>query len=118
MAAGDALCWRMDNKIPPLVKDFIRNAAPAGDHSPLRDLQNRYNEREGELRHAGSGLGPMPGRDSPDYLVELRIREWMMRVQKEAEEEKRLKELRERLNRQHGPNKPPNRGPGNKISPS
>jgi len=107
----------MDNKIPPLTREFIQKAAPSGDHSPLRDLQNRYSEKEEERRRIDTGLGPLPNRDSTEYIVEIRIREWMMRVQKEAEEEKKLKELRERLNRPHGPNHPPN-GPHNKAPKS
>lgn len=104
------------NKIPHLINDFIIKAAPPSSPSPLEQLQGRYQEKADEVTRSG-GLGPMPNRDTTDYIVEIRIREWMMRVQREAQEEKRLKELHARLNHPHE-NKPggPNNN-SNKITP-
>lgn len=105
----------MDKKIPQTIKDFFNKVAPDPARSPVDELQGRYSDKVEAARRLAAGTGTLPGRDSIDYIVELRIREWMMRVQLEAEAEKRLKDLHDRLNKPQDPNRKPPAGPSNNI---
>jgi hypothetical protein len=95
----------MTLKLPKHVSDFFNRAAPGKKDAPLEQLHRRLDEGAETLRRASITGNAMPPHGSPDYLVEFRIREWMMREQKEREEERRMKQLHERLT--HKPGKPP-----------
>jgi hypothetical protein len=98
------------DKLPPLLKDFIKSVEPDPIFTPVVELEKRFLDGQEERRRANLGLVPAGNfpRDSVEYIVELRIREWMMRVEAEKrEEEARKKALLA--------NKPPETG--NKITP-
>ncbi|HYD19652.1 MAG TPA: hypothetical protein VEF76_14355 [Patescibacteria group bacterium] len=69
--------------LPGRVTDFFNKVAPRADRSPLSELQERYREKRAEDRRALQGTPPMPNFHGTEYIVELRIREWMMRMEKE-----------------------------------
>ena len=81
--------WGMDKKIPPLLKDFINKVTPSPFMTPVSELQERYIEKREEERRRAAVL-PAPNLHGFDFVVEMRIREWMQRMQREAEEAKRL----------------------------
>lgn len=103
----------MSNKLPPHIQDFFNKAAPKKSPSPVEELQDRFLDRINEAKRGGA---PSFSHSSDiDYIVEFRIREWMMRQQKEADDERRLKEFRARMNRPH--DKTPPKGPNNSAPP-
>ncbi|MDE1151315.1 MAG: hypothetical protein PW788_02165 [Micavibrio sp.] len=103
-------------KLPKHMLDFIRSAAPDGTRTPLDELQDRFAEKKADERRLGSTMFgaplPNPHTHGAEYLVELRIREWMMREQREHDEAKRAANA-------HKPAEPPQSPPrnGNKITP-
>jgi hypothetical protein len=98
--------------VPQGMKDFFNLVSPARSPSPVDDLQGRYLDKVNEAKR---GSATFSNARDIDAIVEFRIREWMMRVEKEAQEERKRKELLERLNRPHDPPKPG--APNNKITP-
>lgn len=101
-----------NNNLPQPVKDFFNRVSPRNAASPIDDLQGRYLDKVNEAKR---GSATFSNARDIDAIVEFRIREWMMRVEKEAQEERKRKELLERLNRPHTPQKPG--GPNNKLPP-
>jgi len=103
-------------KLPKITLDFIKNAAPDATRTPLDELQARFAEKkEEERRVTGSFLGgqlPNPHTHGAEYMVELRIREWMMRQQREHDDARRAAEARK--NAENPPSVPRS---GNKITP-
>jgi len=74
-------------KPAPALQDFIKAVRPKGE-GPARDLTTRF--RESRQRDSGrSFIVPSPPKDSAEYFVELRIREWMMRKEREEAEMRR-----------------------------
>jgi hypothetical protein len=70
--------------LPPVLQDFIKAIQPkAGDQGPAEELTTRFREtrREENIRGMIVPGGPKSG---PEYIVELRIREWMYRMEREA----------------------------------
>lgn len=91
-------------KLPDITRDFVKSVAPGPAQSPLAELQKRFAAKQqaarppsnAEIVHQNSGSHGSG--HSIEYMVEMRIREWMMREQREREEAQR------RLN--HPPPKP------------
>ncbi len=96
------------DKIPKITLDFIKSVSPQGP-SPLDELQDRFAEKK--ARERGPFFGgalPNPNTHSVEYVVEMRIREWMLRMAAEQRESKRIADAA----------KPPQNPPaGNKITP-
>lgn len=81
--------------LPPLFKDFIRSVAPDPAKGPLEEIHERYDERrQDQLRqlHAAQPIGYPKG--SPEYLVEMRIRAWVHRMEAEKAEMERARKDR------------------------
>jgi hypothetical protein len=81
------------NPLPPLLKDFIRSVAPDAAASPLQELKERYTDRQQEEIKRARGAQPIHyPHGSPEWMVEMRIRDWVRRMEAEkAEAEKRNK---------------------------
>ena len=77
--------------IPQAVKDFFNTAAPKTTATPLEELQERYIEKRAEDRRATHGTPAIPNHHGTEFIVELRIREWMMRMEREAAEERKAR---------------------------
>lgn len=77
--------------VPGRVRDFFGTVAPRRDSTPLTELQKRYAEKRAEDRLAVNGTPPMANYHGTEFIVELRIREWMMRMEKEAAEERKAR---------------------------
>lgn len=75
--------------IPGQARDFFDKVAPRADRTPLQDLQERYADHRAEERRALHGTLPIPNHHGTEFIVELRIREWMMRMEREAAEERK-----------------------------
>lgn len=75
--------------IPGRVRDLFDAVAPRADKTPLKELQERYADHRAEERRALHGTLPIPNHHGTEFIVELRIREWMMRMEKEAAEERK-----------------------------
>jgi len=97
------------DKIPNITRDFIKSVTPTPAESPLTELQNRFAARKKPKaadadvpQSGGTSLGGNHGGNghSIEYMVEMRIREWMMREQRDREEARR------RQNPPHSPPKP------------
>lgn len=106
----------MDN-LPPLLKDFIKSVAPDPVITPVVELEQRFLERKEEERRANIGLVPthIP-RDSVEYMVEMRIREWVMRMEAEKREIEARRRAEEKA-KNAGPTAPPPPPAGKKIAP-
>ncbi len=75
--------------LPAKVNDFFNAAAPRRDSTPLIELQKRYADKRAEDRLATNGTPPMSNYHGTEFIVEMRIREWMMRMEREAADERR-----------------------------
>lgn len=106
------------DKLPPLLKDFIKSVEPDPIITPIVELEQRFLEGREERRRANLGLVPSGNfpRDSVEFMVEIRVREWMMRMEAEKrEQEAQRRLLEERQKAEQKPVEPP-RG-GKKITP-
>ena len=84
----------------PALRDFIRAAAPKG--APAEELTQRF--REARAREtARSLIMPGPPKDSTEYFVERRIREGMMRKEREAADIRRQMQAREKNDKKPPP---------------
>lgn len=106
------------DKLPPLLKDFIKSVEPDPIITPVVELEQRFLERKEQQRRANLGLVPSGNfpRDSVEFAVEMRIREWVMRMEiekRELEAQRRAQEEREKA--LHKPVEPPKSG--KKITP-
>ena len=90
--------------LPPAMRDFIRAVTPKGE-GPARDLTAAFRE-ERQRRALHSMILPSPPKDSAEYFVELRIREWMLRKEREDAEMRRHQQNTQNKNSQPPP-KPP-----------
>lgn len=88
--------------LPDKYKDFFNKVAPSNWITPLSQLQSRYEDKVEENRRAN--MVPMTNLHGIDYIVELRVREWMMRMQKEEAE---LRRLQGKDDKKKGPPIPP-----------
>jgi hypothetical protein len=80
------------NKLPPLVETFIRSVTLDPGKGPVRDLQDRYEDRKREQRIATNGNLPFNfPHNSPEFLVEMRIRDWVRRMEAERAELERIR---------------------------
>lgn len=77
--------------IPGRVRDFFDRVAPRAGRTPLQELQERYADHRAEERRALHGTLPIPNHHGTEFIVELRIREWMMRMEREAAEERKAR---------------------------
>lgn len=98
--------------LPDKYKDFFNKVAPSPWITPLSQLKSRYEEKVEESRRAGAL--PMTNLHGIDYIVELRVREWMMRMQKEEAE---LRRIRKEAEKKNGPPIPPRPGSGKPPKP-
>lgn len=80
--------------LPDKYKDFFNKVAPSQWITPLSQLKGRYEEKAEEDRRGNAF--PMTNLHGVDYIVELRVREWMMRMQKEEAELRRIKKEADR----------------------
>lgn len=106
------------DKLPPLLKDFIKSVEPDPIITPVVELEQRFLEGREERRRANLGLVPSGNfpRDSAEFIVEMRIREWVMRMEAEKRElEAQRRAAEEREKNAHKPAEPPK--PGKKITP-
>ena len=77
------------DKLPKITLDFIKIAEPQGP-SPLEELQDRFAEKKARERGPlFGGALPNPHTHGVEYVVEMRIREWMLRMASEQRESKR-----------------------------
>lgn len=77
--------------VPQAVRDFFNTAAPKTAATPLQELQERYIEKRAENRRATHGTPAIPNHHGTEFIVELRIREWMMRMEREAADERKAR---------------------------
>ncbi|MEZ0260163.1 MAG: hypothetical protein ACAH80_04095 [Alphaproteobacteria bacterium] len=106
------------DKLPPLLKDFIKSVEPDSVITPIVELEQRFIEGQEDRRRANLGLVPAGNfpRDSVEFIVEIRVREWMMRVEAEKREaEARRRAAEEREKAAGKPPEPPK--DGKKITP-
>jgi len=81
--------------LPGPARDFIRAVAPAGT-GPAEELTARFRETRAR-EQMQSLIVPTGPKSGPEYLVELRIREWMYRMEREAAQNRqRAAETRKR----------------------
>lgn len=67
--------------VSPRVTDFIKSVTPPKP-GPAQELTARFRENARRDKLTGQIVTHMP-RDPGAYLVELRIREWMLRKERE-----------------------------------
>jgi hypothetical protein len=80
------------DRLPPLLKDFIRTVAPDPAKGPLNELHDRYDDRRRERARELNSVMPLNyPKGSPEYNVEIRIRDWMRRMEAERAEIERRK---------------------------
>lgn len=80
------------NKLPPLLDDFLRSVTPDPAKGPVRDLQDRYDDRKRERQRQLNGSLPFNApHGTPEFLVEMRIRDWVRRMEAERAELERIK---------------------------
>jgi GrpB-like predicted nucleotidyltransferase (UPF0157 family) len=80
------------NKLPPLLNDFFRSVTPDPAKGPVRDLQDRYEDRKREHQRQLNGNLPFNfPHNSPEFMVEMRIRDWVRRMEAERAELERIK---------------------------
>jgi hypothetical protein len=92
------------DRLPPLLNDFIRSIAPKADKGPVTELQERYEERRRERLRELNGIQPINHpHGTPEFLVEMRIRDWVRRMEAEKAEFER----RRKANAAAPPPKPP-----------
>lgn len=100
------------DKLPKITLDFIKSAEPQGP-SPLEELQDRFAEKKARERGPlFGGALPNPHTHGVEYVVEMRIREWMLRVAAEQRESKRAADAAK-----DAAKPPQNHHGGNKITP-
>ena len=59
---------------------------------PLEDIHSRYDDRRQEQLRQLNGIQPVGyPKGSPEYLVEMRIRDWVRRMEAEKAEMERLR---------------------------
>jgi hypothetical protein len=96
----------MDN-LPPLLKDFIRSVTPDAAKGPLHDLHDRYDDRRRERARELNGVIPIGyPKGSPEYNVEIRIRDWVRRMEAEKAEIERMRKKNDDAPPQIKPPKP------------
>lgn len=68
--------------LPQVTVDFIRAITPPAK-GPAEELTTRFRETRSAENLRGLIIPGSP-KSGPEYLVELRIREWMYRMEREA----------------------------------
>lgn len=74
--------------LPQVTADFIRAITPA-DKGPAEELTTRFRETRSAENLRGLIIPGSP-KSGPEYLVELRIREWMYRMEREAAQNRKV----------------------------
>jgi hypothetical protein len=93
-------------KLPDLLENFIRSVTPTPDHKPLYDLQERYIlGREEERRKTLTPSGNFP-HGSVEFMVEMRIRDWVRRMEAEKAEIERIRKAGQKDAEKKPDNKP------------
>lgn len=82
--------------LSPELQGFIKAIAPKGD-GPATELTQRFQASSRQKPHGM--IFPNPPKDSTAYFVELRIREWMLRKEREDAEARRISEQQQNKNR-------------------
>jgi len=72
--------------LPDALRDFIKAVSPA-TQKPTEELTARFKKQLAD--NSRGFLVPGGPKSGPEYLVELRIREWMYRMEREAAEARR-----------------------------
>lgn len=67
--------------LPDALRDFIKAIAPT-DQKPAAELTARFKKQTAD--DSRGFIAPSSPKNGPEYLVELRIREWMYRMEREA----------------------------------
>jgi hypothetical protein len=95
------------NDLPPLLKDFIRTVTPDPAKGPLQELHDRYDQRREEQLRLLNGAQPVGyPKGSPEYMVEIKIREWVHRMEAEKAELERQHKSRSDAPPQNKPPRP------------
>lgn len=93
--------------LPPLLKDFLRTVAPDPAKGPLQEIHDRYDQRREEQLRQLKGAQPIGyPKGSPEYMVEMRIRDWVRRMEAEKAELERLRKKHPDAPPQNKPPKP------------
>ncbi|MDP2205453.1 MAG: hypothetical protein Q8K65_04035 [Alphaproteobacteria bacterium] len=92
-------------KPTPALKDFIKAVTPKGA-GPAQDLTTRFRDSRARDSHRSYIVPSLP-KDSAEYFVELRIREWMMRKEREEAELRRQQKAQNDRNKNSPPPAPP-----------
>ncbi|HEX2752306.1 MAG TPA: hypothetical protein VHP34_04205, partial [Alphaproteobacteria bacterium] len=72
--------------LPDALHDFIKAISPA-DQKPTEELTARFKKES--VDNTRGFIVPGSPKSGPEYLVELRIREWMYRMEREAADQRR-----------------------------
>ncbi len=91
--------------LPDALRDFIKAISPA-HQKPTEELTARFKQES--ANDTRPFIVPGSPKSGPEYLVELRIREWMYRMEREAADQRRQAQNN---NRQAQDNKPPQTPP-------
>lgn len=67
--------------LPKALRDFIKAVTPA-DQKPTEELTARFKKQSAD--ESRGYIVPGSPKSGPEYMVELRIREWMYRMEREA----------------------------------
>lgn len=83
--------------LPQMMQGFIKAVTPKGD-GPATELTQRF-KSSGQRKAQHGLIFPNPPKDSTAYFVELRIREWMLRKEREDAETRRINDQQQNKNR-------------------
>jgi len=72
--------------LPEALQDFIKAISPAAQ-KPTEELTARFRKESAD--NSRGFIVPGSPKSGPEYLVELRIREWMYRMEREAAAQRR-----------------------------
>ena len=68
-------------KLPDALRDLIKAITPT-DQKPTEELTARFKKESAD--NSRGFIVPGSPKSGPEYFVELRIREWMYRMEREA----------------------------------
>ena len=84
--------------LPDALRDFIKAVTPT-EQKPAAELTARFKKQSAD--ESRGFIAPGSPKSGPEYFVELRIREWMYRMEREAAD-RRKQSLKD-----NAPPKPP-----------
>lgn len=98
--------------LPDVLHDFIKAICPA-DQKPTEELTARFKQESANTTRGF--IVPGSPKSGPEYLVELRIREWMYRMEREAAAQRQQAQNKDQQaqikDKQAAHNKPPQTPP-------